>query len=99
MLVIGALEDSEAYSVKLPPDMTGATDGFILRMDDEIVGQSVLCSALNDYCGTNYAFVYGEAKAELLEKIEVDDVGIWPAADSITVVDDVIIVRLGKEVQ
>ena len=99
ILVLGALEDSEAYSVKLPPDMTGATDGFILRMDDEIVGQSVLCSALNDYCGTNYAFVYGEEKAALLEKIEAENMGIWPALDAIAVVDDVIIIRLGKEVQ
>ncbi|MDO5477675.1 MAG: hypothetical protein Q4G23_00735, partial [Clostridia bacterium] len=37
ILVIGALSDSEAYSVNLTPDITGITDGYILRADDETV--------------------------------------------------------------
>lgn len=99
ILVLGALEGSEAYSVNLPPDMTGSTDGFILRADDEVVGQSVFCSALNDYCGTSYTFVAGEEKRSLLEKAQLENMGIWPASDSILVVDDIIVIRLGKEVQ
>ena len=99
ILVIGALENSEDYSVNLPPDMTGTTDGFILRADDEVVGQSVLCSALNDYCGTNYKFLAGEQKTEFLEKSNVANMGLWPAADSIIVEDGVIIIRLGNEVK
>lgn len=99
ILVLGALENSEAYSADLPPDMTGTTDGFILRADDEIVGQSVLCSALNDYCGTSYTFVAGEEKQATLEKLQIEEVGVWPAFDSILIVDDTIVIRLGKEVQ
>ena len=99
ILVLGMLENSEAYSATLPPDMTGTTDGFILRADDEIVGQSVLCSALNDYCGTSYAFVSGEEKQSLLKKIAVDQMGVWPAADSILIVDDTIVIRVGEEVK
>lgn len=98
ILVLGALENSEAYSANIPPDMTGTTDGFILRADDEIVGQSVLCSALNDYCGTNYQFISGEEKKALLERIQEESLGIWPDADSVVVVDHVIIIRLGNEV-
>ena len=97
ILVIGALADSEAYSVMLPPDMTGTTDGYILRADDEVLHQSVLCSALNDYCGTDYTFLWGEEKAALLEKISEEDMGIWPASDAILTVDNVIVIRLGKE--
>ena len=99
ILVLGALENSEAYSVNLPPDMTGITDGYILRADDEIVGQSVLCSALNDYCGKNYKFLHGAEKEALLEKIQEETMGIWPAKDSVLVVNDVIIINLGSEVQ
>ena len=99
ILVLGALENSEAYSVKLPPDMTGITDGYILRADDEVVGQSVLCSALNDYCGKDYRFLYGEEKASLLEKADEETMGVWPSENSILVVDDVIVIRLGSEVQ
>ena len=98
ILVIGALEGSEAYSADLPPNITGTTDGYILRADDEIVGQSVLCSALNDYCGTSYKFVAGEEKKALIEKAQAENIGIWPASDSIIVVDNVIIIKLGNEV-
>jgi hypothetical protein len=93
------LRNSEAYSANLPPDITGTTDGLIIRADDEIVGQSVLCSALNDYCGKNYTFLAGEEKAAILEKIDADALDIWPASDSIIIVDNVIAIKLGNEVQ
>ena len=99
ILVLGALEGSEAYSAMLPPDMTGTTDGWILRADDEVVGQSVLCSALNDYCGKNYTIVSGEEKTALLDRIDAEKMGIWPEKDSILIEDNVIIIRLGNEVQ
>ena len=98
ILVLGALEGSEAYSANLPPDITGTTDGYIIRADDEMVGQSVLCSALNDYCGKTYSFLSGEEKENLLNKINMDEIGIFPASNSIIVEDNVIIIRLGNEV-
>lgn len=94
ILVAGGLPDSEAYSAVLPPDMTGTTDGFILRADDEIVGQSVLCSALNDYCGKAYTFVAGEEKQALLAKAGA--LQSWPHADAVCVVEDVIVIKLGE---
>ncbi len=97
ILVIGALEESEAYSLDISPDMTGATEGFILRADDETVGQSVLCSALNDYCGKNYKFISGDKKAELLKKPEIANMNNWPAKDSIFVTDNIIVIKLGVE--
>ena len=95
ILVLGYLPESEAYSVKLPPNMTGTTDGYILRADDEIVGQSVLCSALNDYCGKNYKFISGEEKSELLKRIDTDSLNNWPAKNSISIIDNVIVIKLG----
>ena len=95
ILVLGALEGSEAYSAILPPDITGTTDGLIIRADDEVVGQSVFCSAINDYCGKNYQFLAGEEKKDLLEKMDAESMPNWPAQESITVVDQVIVMKLG----
>ncbi len=95
ILVLGALEDSEDYSSFLSLDMTGTTDGHIIRADDEVVGQSVLCSTLNDYCGKNYNFVSGEEKAVLLEKIDVNSLENWPSSSSIFIIDNVIVIKLG----
>ena len=95
ILVLGYLPESEAYSVKLPPEITGTTDGYILRADDEIVGQSVLCSALNDYCGKKYKFISGEEKSNILKKFDVSNLNNWPAKNSISVIDNVIVIKLG----
>ena len=93
--VLGSLEDSAAYSANLPPDLTGTTDGYILRADDEIVDQSVLCSALNDYCGKDYNFVSGSEKEKLALKAKENDLNNWPNKNSICVIDDVIVIKLG----
>ncbi len=97
ILVIGALDNSEAYSSYVSPEITGITDGYILRADDEIVGQSVLCSALNDYCDKNYTFLSGDKKKMFLEKDRVKDMNKWPLQGSIAVIDDVIVINLGAE--
>ena len=97
ILVVGALEDSDTYSVNLTPDITGITDGYIVRADDETVGQSVLASSLNDYCGKNYGFVSGEEKKNLMQKEDVKAMGIWPQADCVKIVDDTIVIKLGTE--
>ena len=95
VLVLGALEDTEEYSSYISLDMTGTTDGHIIRADDEIVGQSVLCSALNDYCGKKYKFLSGEEKQELLGKIDENNLSNWPDKNSIQIIDKVIIIKLG----
>ncbi|MBE6689352.1 MAG: hypothetical protein E7588_08805 [Ruminococcaceae bacterium] len=97
ILVIGALDDSEAYSVKLPPEITGITDGYILRADDETVSQSVLCSALNDYCGTDYRFVSGQEKQALAQREDIKAMERWPSPYCVTVADDTLIIKLGTE--
>ena len=93
--ILGYLPDSEAYSVNMPPDITGTTEGYILRADDETVSQSVVCSAINDYCGKNYKFVAGKEKEIISNKASSLD--CWPAKDSIAVIDNVIVIKLGDE--
>lgn len=97
LLVVGALDNSEAYSVNLTPDITGITDGYIIRADDETFGQSVLCSALNDYCGKNYEIVKGEEKKKLIKKETVKSMGKWPLKDCVTIIDDTVVIKLGVE--
>ena len=97
ILVLGALDNSEAYSVNLTPDITGITDGYIIRADDETVGQSVLCSALNDYCQKDYDFVSGKEKQKLADRDDVKSMGVWPAKDCIAVIDDTIVIKFSLE--
>lgn len=97
ILVVGSLPGSEAYSVNFPPDMTGITDSYILRADDEVVGQSVLCSALNDYCGTDYRFLAGDRADALKQTDMVSGMPQWPAKGCVTVADGVIVIKLGEE--
>lgn len=97
LLVVGALENSENYGVNLTPDITGITDGYIIRSDDEDVGQSVLCSALNDYCGKNYKFLSGNEKKKLVQNQAVKEMGIWPQNNSVAVIGDTIVIKLSAE--
>ena len=97
ILVIGALDNSEGYSVTLTPNITGITDGYIIRADDETVGQSVLSSSLNDYCETDYEFVNGEEKEKLLSRNEVKSMEEWPSDGCVKVIDDTVIIKLGTE--
>ena len=97
ILVIGALDNSDAYSVNLTPDITGITDGYIIRADDETVGQSVLASSLNDYCGKNYTFVSGEEKKEITQREDVKSMKKWPQENCVAIIDDTIIIKLGTE--
>ncbi len=97
ILVLGALENSERYSSNLPPDITGVTDGYILRADDEKVAQSVLSSALHDYCEMDYEFLAGEEKRMLAQNEKVQSMGEWPAKDSVAAVDGTIVIKLGPE--
>ncbi len=96
LLVIGALKNSQDYSVNLTPDITGITDGYILRADDETVNQSVLCSALSDYCEKDYLFVSGEEKKAMLEREDVKAMGTWPKEDSVALIDNTLVIKLGE---
>lgn len=97
ILVLGSLDNSETYSVNLTPDITGITDGYIIRADDETVGQSVLCSALKDYCEKNYEFVSGDEKKKFIQKEDIKSMGKWPQKDSIAIIDDTIVIKLSSE--
>ena len=97
IMVLGALENSHNYSINLTPDITGITDGYILRADDETVGQSVLCSALCDYCEKDYDFVSGEEKKKLSQREDVKSMEVWPSKNCVAVVDNTVIIKLGSE--
>ena len=97
ILVIGALENSEEYSVNLTPNITGITNGYIIRADDETVNQSVLCSALGDYCEKDYEFISGAEKEKFMQQEDVASMKNWPSKDCLKVIDDTIIIKLGTE--
>ena len=97
IVVVGALKDSQDYSVNLPPEITGITDGHIIRADDETVGQSIFTDTINDYCGKNYTFLSGDEKTEILKREDVENMGIWPHKDCLKVIDKTLVIKLGTE--
>ena len=97
ILVLGALDNSSNYSVNLAPDITGITDGYIIRADDETVGQSVLTSALADYCEKDYKFISGEEKKNLSQREDIRSMGKWPSETSVAVIDDMVVIKLDTE--
>ncbi len=96
ILVVGALPGSERYSVNFPPEVTGSTDGLILRKDDEMVRQSVLTSALQDYADISLTFMAGQEAAALRSSERVRQMPCWPVDGSIAVQDGVVIVKLSE---
>ena len=97
ILVLGALDNSEDYSVNLTPNITGITDGYIIRADDETVGQSVLCSALNDYCEKDYIFLSGDDKQRFSTRDDVKSMSEWPKENSVAVIDDTVVIKFSSE--
>ena len=97
IVVLGALENSSDYSVNLTPDITGITEGYIIREDDETVGQSVLCSALADYCEKDYEFVSGEEKDKIAESEKVQSMAKWPEEGCVAVIDDTVVIKFDTE--
>ena len=99
ILVIGSLGDSESYSVNFPPDITGTTDGLIIRHDDETVGQSVVASALCDYRDMSLEFVHGDEADALKGTETVINMPCWPSDGSVAALGDTVILKLGEEVR
>ena len=97
ILVVGQLENSEAYSVTFPPEITGTTDGLIIRHDDETVKQSVLTSALNDYTNLTLDFLAGDEARALKSTDTVKNMPCFPAAGSVACIDDIVVVKLSEE--
>ena len=94
ILVVGELENSKAYSVDFPPEITGTTDGLIIRKDDETVHQSVLSAALKDYCDIELDFLFGQEAKDVGESERVKNMPCWPARDSVAIFENTVIVKL-----
>ena len=97
LLVVGSLDDSESYAVNFPPEITGTTDGLLIRHDDETVRQSVMTSALNDYCDMSLTFIRGSEAEALKESEAVGRMPCWPRDGSIIRSGDTVILKLSEE--
>lgn len=98
LAVLGTLPGSELYSADLGLNMTGFTEGLLLRPDDPTVNQSVLTTTLNDYCALDLEFVSHDEKEQLLQLPEIQQMPLWPQTGSVAVVGDTIVIRVGEGV-
>lgn len=94
--VIGSLAGSEPYSVVLPPDMTGITDGFIIRKQDITMRENVLQAMLKDYAGLDYQNTTAAEIEQVMESEVFAEMAAWPKQGSIAVWEDILVIRLGE---
>ena len=94
LAVLGVKPDSKAWSANVLLDVTGVTDGSLLRPDDYTVNQSVITTTINDYAGKNYVFATRAERLRLAKDPRVLRMPFWPAPGSIAVVDKYLVLRL-----
>lgn len=96
--VIGYLPGSEDISVDFPPDMTGITDSYIIRKQDTMMQENVTQAMLRDYCGISYEDTTKEDIEKIYQKKKVSQMNCWPEKNSLTVVDDILVVKFGGQI-
>ena len=96
LAVLGVKPDSRHWSAFVGFEMTGVTDGSLLRPDDYMVNQSVITATLNDYCQKDFRFATVEERRALAADPRVRKMPFWPAFGSIAVVGDCVVLRLGE---
>ncbi len=95
LAVLGIKPDSAAWSTHVRLDLTGMTDGSLLRPDDHIVNQSVITATINDYCQKGFRFVTIEERRALAKDPRVLKMPFWPERGSVAVIDGCVVLRLG----
>lgn len=97
LAVFGRFSDGQLWYADLPPDMTGTTDGVILlNTDPTIEDQSVFVSALADYCGLHFKKASAEEEETVKASEKFQAMEAWPAADSVKVIDGILVIYLGE---
>lgn len=68
-----------------------------MRHDDEVVGQSVMTSALNDYCDLSLDFVSGTEAQRIESRPQIAAMPCWPSEGSVVRTEDgIIVVKLSE---
>ena len=98
LAVLGVKPDSAKWSAHVLLDVTGVTDGSLLRPDDNLVNQSVITATLNDYCQKDLHFATIDERRALSKDPRVKAMPLWPDPGSVAVVDDFIVLRLSAGV-
>ena len=95
LAVLGIKPDSAAWSTHVRLDLTGMTDGSLLRPDDYTVNQSVITATINDYCQKDFRFATVDERRALAKDPRVLKMPFWPERGSVAVIDGYVVLRLG----
>jgi hypothetical protein len=90
LAVLGRQEDTEAYSVYFPPDITGITYGTAARENFNVQAM------LEDYAGIRKKEISEEEKEAILASEEYSAMSSWPDAGSIQMIDGIMVLKLGE---
>lgn len=89
--VFGQLPGSDEISFNLPPDMTGITEGYI--MSTPVHYQ---CMLAQDW-ELEYELAEESERLRIAAAKEYQSMPVWPEEGSIVVIEDTIVINLGKE--
>ena len=95
--VFGSLADSEPIAVYFPPNMTGITDGYILRRQDTSMGENVPQAMLRDYCGLSYGDTTQADKDRIAQTAQYQEMPCWPKAGSVAAFDHILVIKFSEE--
>lgn len=90
LCVIGHFEDHDAISVNFPPDMTGIKEGYLATE------QNHFAAFFETYLGLRLTGCSEEEQNALEASPAVQEMGGWPAADSVRVEGDTVIIKIGE---
>lgn len=95
--VFGSLADSEPIAVYFPPNMTGITDGYILRKQDTSMGENVPQAMLRDYCGLSYSDTTQADKDRIAQTAQYQEMPCWPKSGSVAAFDNILVIKFSEE--
>lgn len=91
LCVVGHFEHSEQIAVNFPPNMTGIKEGYLATEPKHFA------AFFDTYLGLTLDACSEEEQKALSASPAVQDMGIWPAQDSVKIENDVVIIKIGGD--
>lgn len=91
LCILGHFEGHDDIDIKLPPSMTGIKEGYIATE------QNHFSAFFNTYLGFELEGCTEEEAAAIQSSPQSQSMGIWPAADSVRIEEDTVIIKIGGD--
>lgn len=90
------VEVDQRHDLKSEKKFYNSTDFLYTLKKDYLIVEQVTYCFLDETFGLDLPLVDDDYSEKLSQSKEVDEMGVWPADDSIAVIDDVLVVKIGS---